>query len=90
MSRTNAWWAEHLQSARGRSFHVAPDDPAEWLTIQETAGLLGFELFKVCGDQVDSKISLLDTLNTVMAFPAYFGRNWDALEECINDLSWWS
>jgi hypothetical protein len=31
---------------------------------------------------------LLDALSVALRFPAYFGRNWDALDECIQDLSW--
>ena len=23
-----------------------------------------------------------------LAFPGYYGRNWDAFEEMVNDLSW--
>jgi hypothetical protein len=32
--------------------------------------------------------ALLDALSVALSFPGYFGRNWNALEECIRDLSW--
>jgi hypothetical protein len=35
-----------------------------------------------------SKRALLDWYARTLQFPAYFGHNWDALEECLCDLSW--
>ncbi len=32
--------------------------------------------------------SLLAALGAVLDFPDYYGVNWDALEECLSDLSW--
>lgn len=37
---------------------------------------------------IRSKQKLLRTLAEELRFPAYFGHNWDALEECLRDLSW--
>lgn len=37
---------------------------------------------------IDDVDSLFDALSEVMQFPDYFGRNWDALDECICDLCW--
>jgi len=34
------------------------------------------------------KPTLLATMSRVLRFPAWFGRNWDALEDCLTDLSW--
>ena len=30
----------------------------------------------------------MQALADAMEFPEYFGRNWDAVEECVRDLSW--
>jgi hypothetical protein len=37
---------------------------------------------------IATKRGLLDQLSSGLRFPDYFGFNWDALEECIRDLSW--
>ncbi len=37
---------------------------------------------------IESKHDLLTQVATALAFPSYFGGNWDAFEECICDLSW--
>lgn len=34
------------------------------------------------------KAALLGALSSVLAFPSWFGGNWDALEDCLTDLSW--
>jgi len=31
---------------------------------------------------------LFDRCAKVLAFPAWFGRNWDALADCLGDLGW--
>jgi len=39
---------------------------------------------------VHEKAELLRRVAQVREFPDWFGRNWDALEDCLTDLSWWS
>jgi hypothetical protein len=36
----------------------------------------------------DSKEVLLERLALALGFPAWFGGNWDALEDCLGDLAW--
>lgn len=40
------------------------------------------------GRAIDGKAAFLDAAARTMRFPSYFGRNWDAFEECITDLGW--
>jgi len=35
-----------------------------------------------------SKDALLERLAAALGFPAWFGGNWDALEDCLGDLGW--
>ncbi len=37
---------------------------------------------------VESKAALFVFLREALSLPDYFGNNWDALEECLTDLSW--
>ena len=37
---------------------------------------------------VRSKRALLSVLAQELEFPAYFGFNWDALDDCLRDLHW--
>lgn len=35
-----------------------------------------------------AKPALLKNIAAALAFPDWFGQNWDALEDCLTDLSW--
>ena len=37
---------------------------------------------------IRDKTALLDALARALEFPDWFGGNWDALEDCLTDLSW--
>lgn len=40
------------------------------------------------GRKIATKEDFLREAAEAMNFPAYFGHNWDAFDECIRDLSW--
>lgn len=40
-------------------------------------------------DGVRDKAAFLDRCPVDLEFPDWFGRNWDALADCLTDLSWW-
>ena len=42
----------------------------------------------VRGTKMKTEMQLFDEFAAALQFPYYFGENWDALNECINDLSW--
>ena len=43
-----------------------------------------YHFIAVTGDRE----ALLDALAGALVFPEWFGHNWDALADCLGDLSW--
>jgi hypothetical protein len=81
------WKAEHLRGGRAGRVHVTQSkEDLESFRAAVSDEALG--LFELDGNRARSKGDLLDQLADVMSFASYFGNNWDAFEECVNDLSW--
>lgn len=74
-----------IDAGQSGVFYVPQDDlPA----LAEAAAGLGFHYAALnlggCGD----KAALLERIAPLFAFPGDFGRNWDALADCLGDLAW--
>ncbi|MQY05335.1 barstar family protein [Actinomadura macrotermitis] len=48
----------------------------------------GLRAFVLDGRRILDKDTLLRACAEVFDFPEWFGANWDALEDCLTDLSW--
>ncbi|GGM34372.1 hypothetical protein GCM10012275_02150 [Longimycelium tulufanense] len=40
------------------------------------------------GSKMTDEYGVLEQFNTALRFPVYFGWNWDALSDCLEDLNW--
>lgn len=40
------------------------------------------------GNRCQTASDVFEEFATILEFPDYFGHNWAALDECLNDLSW--
>jgi RNAse (barnase) inhibitor barstar len=45
-------------------------------------------LFRIDGALCEAKANLFDVFAKELSFPPYFGRNWDAFDECLFDMEW--
>lgn len=57
-------------------------------SMQSAAKRAGYAFFHLEGRHIARKEQLLKHVAMALDFPADFGHNWDALEECLTDLEW--
>lgn len=43
---------------------------------------------RIALEDATAKPALLRSIGAALGFPGWFGENWDALEDCLTDLSW--
>jgi len=68
--------------------HVTPltDDAAT--AVCTLARSIGFDCTRIDLAGCSDKAEFLARIAAAVGFPAWFGHNWDALFDCLTDLSW--
>jgi hypothetical protein len=80
-------WAKLFDSPQKSGvYRVRSDADAE--KAREAAQAEGLTVFQIDLKGVMDKAGFLRAFAGPLHFPAYFGHNWDAFEECLTDLSW--
>lgn len=57
--------------------------------IEEISNSLEYKYIYIDGVTINDKQSLLVVIAAALKFPDYFGKNWDALVDCLSDLDEW-
>jgi RNAse (barnase) inhibitor barstar len=65
-----------------RQLTADPDD------IERAAKAAGLVVVRIDLARLASKTGLLGRAARALKFPEWFGKNWDALNDCLTDLSW--
>jgi hypothetical protein len=59
-----------------------------WDTIADAVRGSRLNFARVSLEGAAGKEAMLQAIARALAFPQWFGQNWDALEDCLEDLSW--
>ena len=72
-------------------FHLlvaSPSDTCDWLTALSLDSKHKLVARMVRGRKCATTTNFFDETAAALQFPYYFGENWDALHDCLADLSW--
>jgi RNAse (barnase) inhibitor barstar len=83
---TEGWTPDHLRSIEGPFVHVAAEALVPALT--EATASIDFPLYILSVGSIADKKQLFEAASEALQFPAYYGRNWNALEEFLTDFFW--
>jgi RNAse (barnase) inhibitor barstar len=77
--------ARKLANAEQSDVCQLTGDPDE---IEQAAAGAGLTVIRIDLKGLASKAGLLGRVARALNFPDWFGKNWDALNDCLTDLSW--
>lgn len=81
-----AWVGRLIESSdRWECVHFVARDEMGTFEAYRTSG---FHVASIPGAALSSDAKLFDALAASFEFPDYFGRNWDAVADCLGDLEW--
>jgi hypothetical protein len=82
---------DFLLSTKPPYFHYLADSDSNvcdfMLKLSRTENK-SWQTRSIRGAKMQTTADLFDEVSAALQFPYYFGENWSALDECIQDLSW--
>lgn len=80
-------WPELFSSWRNSAIFSDASD-ADATVVRQAALAGGLAFFQIDLKKARNKTDFLKKLARELSFPGYFGMNWDALRDCLTDMSW--
>jgi hypothetical protein len=80
---SDAFPVDRLDRVDWSCVHFTSEGPSEDELTER-----GIVLVRLHAHEIGDEGELMDELAIGFSFPGYFGRNWDAVDECLRDLSW--
>jgi hypothetical protein len=77
--------ADLLRDPARAGVYRLPDEAAR---VARAAKANRFTCWRIDLAKIEDKSGALTALARAMDFPDWFGGNWDALQDCLGDLSW--
>jgi hypothetical protein len=62
--------------------------PAQLEMASQSAMTIGFDCWRLHLPAAEAAPALLKQIGQALHFPEWYGENWDALADCLTDLSW--
>ena len=70
--------------ARAGVFHLTADARQ----TAEAAAAAGLAAYRIDIGRAHDQAEFMEGVSQALLFPGWFGHNWDALADCLKDLSW--